>query len=691
MNPTTVSLSTAHIQGQADRDLSVAHALTWRYVVALVLVGILSTAAWLLLHRVIAEQESTAAIVNVSGRQRMLSQRTALLANLLVSVPQAQKAATRRELRQSVELMARSHQGLIQGDGEMRLPATMSVTMHGMYFGGTGLDRQVMSHVQNIQAWLEQPETALRGDAPLLLEITRNATGQLVQALDGAVRQYQAEGEAAVAGLARAELVFWWATLLLLTAEALLIFRPFVRHMRQVISRLQEALLELARQGEHLEREVQRRTRALAESEQRFRDVAEVSSDWIWEVDTQWRYTFVSKGVTDVLGHSPAGLLGRTPFDLMTPETSAAMRAVFTSYAYDKACITDLEYTMAHRNGSVQNTLSSARPVLDSKGALQGYRGMDRVVTEQKLAQEKLLFAASVFTHAREGIILTDAQGQILDVNAAFTDITGYARSEVLGQNVRLLRSGRHGPEFYDALWRELRERGQWSGEIWQRRKDGQVFAELLNISAVADGRGQHRHFVALFSDITPLKDQAMALERMAHYDTLTGLPNRLLLRDRLGQAMARVARRGEVLALVFLDLDGFKAVNDRHGHSAGDHLLCVAAARMKHTLREGDTLARLGGDEFVAVLCDLHHHQDCAPMVQRLLDAAAQPVELGSQLLQVTASAGVVCYPQTEDVDADQLLRQADQAMYHAKTGGKNAFHFFSSARPAAVRAATK
>ncbi len=678
MNPTTVSPGTAHIQGQADRDLSVAHALTWRYVVALVLVGILSTAAWLLLHRVIAEQESTAAIVNVSGRQRMLSQRTALLANLLVAVPAAQREQTRKLLRESIERMAWSHQGLTQGDGEMRLPATMSVKVHAMYFGPQGLDGQVMRHVSNVQQWLARPQESLRADDPLLQEITRTATGTLVHELDAMVRQYQLEGEAAVAELARTELVFWWATMLLLSAEALLIFRPFVGHMKRVIGRLQSALLELGRQGEYLEKEVRRRTQALSESEQRFRDVAEVSSDWIWEVDAQWRYTFVSKGVTDALGYRPSELLGFTPFDKMTPEHAAAMRAVFASFAFDCSPFSDLEYVVVDRRGSEQITLSSARPVLAPDGSLLGYRGVDRVVTAQKQAKERLQFAASVFTHAREGIMLTDSSGQILDVNAAFSDITGYSRSEVLGQNVRLLRSGRHGTEFYEAMWRELRNDGQWSGEVWNRRKNGEVYAQLLNISAVPDSQGRHRHFVALFSDITPLKDQALALERMAHYDVLTGLPNRLLLRDRLRQAMAQVPRRGQILALAFVDLDGFKAVNDVHGHEAGDHLLCVLAARMKQTLREGDTLARLGGDEFVAVLCDLNGYQDCRPMLQRLLDAAAQPVEVGPVTLSVSASVGVACYPQAQEVDADQLLRQADQAMYQAKIGGKNTVRVF-------------
>jgi diguanylate cyclase (GGDEF)-like protein/PAS domain S-box-containing protein len=306
--------------------------------------------------------------------------------------------------------------------------------------------------------------------------------------------------------------------------------------------------------------------------------------------------------------------------------------------------------------------------------------GIAQDITEREKAAEKLRLLASVFTHAREGILITAVDATVIDVNAAFVRITGYGRDEVLGRNPRFLSSGRQGQEFYAAMWGDLLALGHWYGEVWNRRKNGEIYAQLQTISAVRDASGTITQYVALFSDITSLKENESKLERSAHYDALTGLPNRVLLADRLHQSMAQAQRRGQHLAVVFFDLDGFKGVNDQHGHGAGDQLLIHVSARMKQALREGDTLARLGGDEFVAVLLDLDDLEASTPMLLRLLAAAAQPLRIGEIVLQVSASLGVSFYPQTQDMDADQLLRQADQAMYRAKLAGKNRYHAFAA-----------
>jgi diguanylate cyclase (GGDEF)-like protein/PAS domain S-box-containing protein len=302
-------------------------------------------------------------------------------------------------------------------------------------------------------------------------------------------------------------------------------------------------------------------------------------------------------------------------------------------------------------------------------------------------AQEKLQLAASVFEHAREGIMITNTEGTLIDVNEAFTRITGYSREDVLGHSPGILRSDLNDKAFYERMWRSLTEQGHWSGEIWNRGKDGQLFAVLLTISSVRDDAGLVQQYLGLFSDITGIKQHQNELERIAHFDALTDLPNRVLLADRLQQAMAQAQRRGQQLAVVYLDLDGFKEVNDGHGHEAGDHVLITLAQRMKHALREGDTIARLGGDEFVAVLVDLEDIADSLPMVARLLDAAAQPVHIGTLALHLSASLGVTLYPQAQEVGADQLLRQADQAMYQAKVTGKNRYHFFDAALDSGIR----
>ncbi len=308
------------------------------------------------------------------------------------------------------------------------------------------------------------------------------------------------------------------------------------------------------------------------------------------------------------------------------------------------------------------------------------------LVIEKTASEASQQLAASVFTHAREGIMIADANGIIVEINDTFTHITGYSRADVIGKNPRLLQSGRQDREFYLLMWKTLNERSHWSGEIWNRRKDGEVYAEALTISAVRDATGQVQNYVALFTDITSVKEHQRQLEHFAHYDALTGLPNRVLLADRLQQAMLQSLRRNQSLAVAYLDLDGFKAINDQHSHGVGDELLIALSQRMKAALRDGDTLARIGGDEFVAVLVDLEKPQDCESVLQRLLQAAATPLTVGDTLLQVSASIGVTQYPE-DAADADQLMRHADQAMYIAKLAGKNRYHHFDIEQDAAVK----
>lgn len=305
---------------------------------------------------------------------------------------------------------------------------------------------------------------------------------------------------------------------------------------------------------------------------------------------------------------------------------------------------------------------------------------------EQSCAETRLHLAASVFTHAREGILITDALGNIIEANDVFSEITGYSREEVVGRNPRLLQSGRHPPEFFNILWRDLLSKGEWHGEIWNQRKNGEHFASMMTISAVQDIHGVAQHYVNLFTDITPLKEHQRQLEYIAHYDALTGLPNRVLLADRLKQAIAHSNRKGGSVAVVYLDLDGFKAVNDQYGHETGDQLLVNIAHRLKEVLREGDTLARIGGDEFIVVMIGLEKPTDYEIVLNRLLSVAAEPIVLNQHFLNVSASIGATLYPR-DNGDADQLLRHADQAMYIAKQAGKNCYHLFDVAKDIATK----
>ncbi|MFO1249904.1 MAG: EAL domain-containing protein [Inhella sp.] len=318
---------------------------------------------------------------------------------------------------------------------------------------------------------------------------------------------------------------------------------------------------------------------------------------------------------------------------------------------------------------------------------LDTQRRLHRLETERRETVQRLQLAAGVFTHAREGIMITDATGLIVDVNEAFTRVTGYSRDELMGRSPRLLDSGRHPPEYYQRLWQDLQQQGQWQGEIWDRRKGGELFASLETISAVRNEQGQITHYISLMTDITALKEQAQRLEHIAHYDALTALPNRVLLADRLKHAMVMAPRHAGRIAIAYLDLDGFKEVNDEHGHDAGDRLLVELSTRMRQVLREGDTLARLGGDEFVVVLLDLPDEPTCDALLTRMLREISQPFQLDGASVQVSGSLGVTFYPQADEVDADQLLRQADQAMYQAKVSGKNRYHVFDIEEAAQVR----
>ncbi len=336
-----------------------------------------------------------------------------------------------------------------------------------------------------------------------------------------------------------------------------------------------------------------------------------------------------------------------------------------------------------------------ARHLQGDKDALAAEVGR-RELAEARLKQKadallssntELEQLAMVFTHAREGVSITDVNGTILKVNDAFCRLSGYEREELIGQNPRILSSGRQSAEFYEQMWTALLDQGHWSGEIWNRRKNGELFVEQLTISTVRDSAGQALRYVALFTDITAQKAHQRQLEQMAQYDALSGLPNRTLLADRLQQGMAQTLRRGARLAVVALDLDGFKSINDRYGHDAGDRLLVAVSGCMNDMLREGDTLARMGGDEFVAVLVDLPDVDACLPLLDRLLRAAAEELVIDDCRMQVSASLGVTFYPQDEAIDADQLLRQADQAMYEAKLLGKNRYHLFDAAQDRAMR----
>ena len=324
-----------------------------------------------------------------------------------------------------------------------------------------------------------------------------------------------------------------------------------------------------------------------------------------------------------------------------------------------------------HEDGLQANTGSLIANILKMRGNLRD--------TLDALHQntERLSLVSSVFQHAHDGIMITDADANIVEVNPAFTRLTGYAREDVLGQKPSLFTSAHHTPEFHAQIWQALEDTGEWRGEIWNQRKDGDVFAASLNIYAIRDDKGGVSHYVGELSDITRLKEQQQHLEQMAYHDPLTQLPNRTLLSDRLQQALARTERAGDILAVCYLDLDGFKPINDTMGHEAGDELLVELSNRLKASLRAGDTVARLGGDEFALLLCGLQSAEECKNTLDRMFSGIFAPYLIAGKLVKVSASLGFTLFP-LDNSTPDTLLRHADQAMYQAKMNGGSSYYLF-------------
>ncbi len=295
-------------------------------------------------------------------------------------------------------------------------------------------------------------------------------------------------------------------------------------------------------------------------------------------------------------------------------------------------------------------------------------------VLDEWSGELRLKIADSLFNNLNEGICVTDAGEQIIAVNPTFCRLSGYSNEELLGKTPGMLNSGLQNHEFFATMWSVLIDTGEWHGELWNRNKAGELFAVRLNISSICNGSGKVTHYLAIMADITTEKIQTQEWEKNATHDQLTGLPNRVLLMDRLSLAMAQSQRTELLLAICYVDIDGFKPVNDLYGHKTGDHVLVELSKRLHHAIREGDTVARVGGDEFVILLWGLVTQLECDETLARVLADIEQPVSLGDAEISVTASIGVAMFP-IDGKDPVRLIAQADSAMYRSKIAGGNRF----------------
>jgi diguanylate cyclase (GGDEF)-like protein/PAS domain S-box-containing protein len=304
-------------------------------------------------------------------------------------------------------------------------------------------------------------------------------------------------------------------------------------------------------------------------------------------------------------------------------------------------------------------------------------QNLTREIRQRREAEAGLKLAAKVFEQNSEAIIVTDAHNKVVTVNRAFTEITGYTEDEVLGRDPKVMASGRQSPQFYHAMWQELLDKDVWRGEIWNKRKNGEIFPEWLTISTVRDEQGAITHYIGVFIDITERKREEERMLRLANYDSLSGLPNRNLLADRVEQAVAHAERHGSKLAMLFIDLDHFKNINDSLGHDVGDELLKQVSDRLRICLRRADTLARLGGDEFIALLTDIGSEAEAAFVAEKMIANFASDFEVGGHQMHITPSIGITVCPDDGNTQV-QLMRNADLAMYRAKEEGRNRFAFY-------------
>ncbi|PCI55846.1 MAG: histidine kinase [Gammaproteobacteria bacterium] len=434
-------------------------------------------------------------------------------------------------------------------------------------------------------------------------------------------------------------------------------------------------------------KELQGNLERLAESERRLHYSQESGGIGTWEWNIKTNILFWSEQMSQLIGctSTQADITYDYFLNAVHPDDREKVVAA-NNNSIESGAEYNIDYRILWPDGRVRWINGKGNIIRDDSSTAITMLGVAIDITERKLIEDKLLLSSRVFSDTHEGITITDSNKFIVDVNPAFCEITGYSREEVIGKNPRILSSGKQSLEFYVDMWQKVNEDGHWQGEVWNRKKSGEIYAELLTISVLKDDNNNAVNYVGVFTDITSSKRQQEQLSRIAHYDLLTNLPNRVLLADRLSQAMLQCSRHKRSVAVVFLDLDGFKHVNDAYGHDTGDELLIALSVRMKRALREGDSLARIGGDEFVAVLADLTTVEDCEPVLERLLLAASEPVTIDDVVLNVSASIGVTLYPQ-DSVDADQLMRHADQAMYVAKESGKNRYHLFDTAQDDAVK----
>ncbi len=418
---------------------------------------------------------------------------------------------------------------------------------------------------------------------------------------------------------------------------------------------------------------------ALEDSEERFRLFAENAPGVFWLAKPDWaEIDLLSKGYERITHHSSQAVLdGENDFfSCIHPDDKDEVRRVFSAVSSEPEI---LKYRIVRPDGGIRWMRSINFATYDINGNLRNIAGIGEDITESRLNDQRLKLAASVYDNTAEAIVVTDAQNKILSVNPAFTRITGYGLPDVEGKNPSVLSSGRQTKHFYQEMWLTLKQYGRWQGEVWNRRLDGELYVEWLSITALKGDSGDIENYVAVFTDITDRKEKEELIQYQANYDALTGIPNRGLFHDRLKQAIVSVDRQRTRGAVMFIDLDHFKEVNDTLGHEAGDDLLKEVANRLQKATRATDTIARLGGDEFTVIIPHFNHIDDIAGVAIKVIDSLSRVYNLGHNSAHISASIGITVFPD-DGSEIKRILQNADQAMYAAKSAGRRTYRYFTS-----------
>ncbi|SFP06528.1 EAL domain-containing protein [Pseudomonas borbori] len=559
-------------------------------------------------------------------------------------------------------------------------------------------DRTIMRGLMVDISEAKQAEQALRlseqkfasvfQQCPDILVIARRADGRLLEA-NNAFEQQTGVPVAEALGKTASELNIWGIpgigpTLLKrLQGESLRnLEMPFLRRDGQPFTGLisaqafqladTPALVVIVRDISQLKATQQQ----LLSSEEKFAKAFHASPDGLLiSRVSDGQLIEINEGFSRITGYSSSEAAGRSTLELgvwANPADRAGMIGQIALHGSAR----DLSATIRTRDGQIRRCELSIQPI--QVGDEPCLLTIARDITERQLMQEKLQQAATVFESTAEGVMITDPRQRIVAVNRAFSAITGFSEAEALGQTPRLLASGQHDSAFYSAMWHQLEDEGHWQGEIWNRRKNAEIYPEWLTISAVRNKDQQTTHFVAVFADISSLKHAQARLDHQAHHDSLTGLPNRTLFETRLHAALDDAQTDERQGAILFLDLDRFKHINDSLGHPVGDQLLKSIAIRLKEQLRDIDTVARLGGDEFIILLPGLHQSEDAKRVANKLLACFSPAFHIDVHEFHISASIGISLFPD-DGLDVATLVKNADAAMYRAKAKGRNRVEMYT------------